>query len=786
MTRQSCLCVAALLLLGHFPRPLPAIGQAVSGGRLPTRWDKVVSHISPLPDYPRPQMTRTRWQNLNGPWDYALTDAAVTTAPASHDGKILVPYPYESALSGVGKPSPATQRLWYRRTFTVPAAWRTGGQRVLLHFGAVNWDSTVSVNGMELGEHQGGYDGFDYDITSALKPGLNTLTVAVWNPLRSDAPDAQILGKQRLHPVSVLYTASTGIWQTVWMEPVPAAHIVGLKITPDIDAKALRLTVDAGGDARPVSVTATDGGQVVARQRGEAGREIVLRLPHPHLWSPDGPHLYGLKVSLGGPGGDAVGSYFAMRKVSLGKDTQGRTRIFLNNHFVFEVGTLDQGYWPDGIYTAPTDDALKSDIQAAKGFGFNLLRKHAKVEPERWYYWTDKLGMLVWQDMPQAFGDDFTAATKRQWLAEFRRLIATHDNHPSIIVWTLFNEGWGQHDTEAITALARQLDPTRLINSASGGYNQAVNGKMSQSRLPTPPGVGDINDTHTYPDPTSEKQDPTRALVCGEFGGISFRVPGHLWEGQNFGYGTVLRDGWHLTERYRQLLKEAYALRDSNGVSAVVYTQIADVERETNGLLTYDRAFVKPLAGLITAANQGRFPALPPAPVEASDLVPTSQAAPQTWRYTTAKPGDDWTQPRFDDSAWKSGPAPFGQGYDGVRTAWTDTPGDIWLRRTVTLPRMIPAKLNVLTRHDEDVEVYVNGVPAASATGFTGDYVPLPMRDAARAALKPGPNLLAVHCRQTIGGQIIDVGLAAASSVTVKTKTMPYRRAPEIKRRGQG
>ena len=761
MRKPSRLLLAAVLFLSAFALPVGA--QTVSGGRLPTRWDAQVSPANPLPDYPRPQMTRPRWQSLNGPWDYALTDSTATVPPTAYDGKILVPYPYEAALSGVGKPSPATQRLWYRRTFTVPAAWE--GQRVLLHFGAVNWDATFTLNGKALGTHRGGYTGIDFDVTSALRPGANEMVVSAYNPMTDDTANAQVIGKQRAHPVSVLYTGATGIWQSVWLEPVPAAHISGLKITPDIDARLLRLTVSADGSPALVRVSATDGGKIVAKATGQAGTEIALPIPTPHLWSPSDPHLYGLRVTLAGEGGDGVDSYFAMRKISLGKDAQGRTRIFLNNKFVFQVGALDQGYWPDGIYTAPTDEALRYDIQAAKRFGFNLLRKHAKVEPDRWYYWADKLGMLVWQDMPQAFGDGtiFSDATKAQWLTEWESEVAQFYNHPSIIVWTIFNEGWGQHDTEQITALTKHLDPSRLVNSASGGYNQVVDGKMSQFRLPTPPGVGDINDTHTYPDPTVEKQDPTRALACGEFGGVSLRVPGHLWEGSNFGYGAVMGDGWHLTRRYQQLLKEAYALRDGPGASAVVYTQIADVERETNGLLTYDRALVKPLPAIVVAANRGLFPSLPPAPPPpvSHDLVPTSEYQPQTWSYTTVRPTDDWTQLAFDASTWKTGPAPFGQGYEGVRTPWTDTPGDIWLRRAVTLPAALPAKLDVVTIHDEDVEVYVNGVPAASASGYVGDYIRLPMSEAAQAALKPGgTNVIAVHCRQTIGGQIIDIGIA--------------------------
>ena len=742
MKVRSFLHAAALLAL---TAPLlPTGAQTISGGRLPTRWDSQVSTTNPLPDYPRPQMTRARWQSLNGPWNYGLTDSTATAPPATADGKILVPFPYEAPLSGVSKASPVTRRLWYQRAFTVPSAWE--GQRVLLHFGAINWDSTVSVNGKEMGAHKGGYTGIDYDITDALKPGTNMLVVSAYNPMTADKPDAQVIGKQRAKSGSIFYTGATGIWQSVWLEPVPTVHISSLKITPDIDAKVLRLTVSADGTpGARVSVTATDGTATVAKVAGVSGAEITVPIPIPRLWSPDAPHLYGLRVSLGGRRGDNVDSYFAMRKVSLGPDTQGRTRILLNNKFVFQVGALDQGYWPDGIYTAPTDDALRYDIQVAKNLGLNLLRKHAKVEPDRWYYWTDKLGILVWQDMPQAFGD-LNDAAKAQWLAEWQSEIAQFYNHPSIIVWTTFNEGWGQHDTERIVALTKQLDPTRLVNNASGWTDK---------------GVGDLRDTHAYPGPWSEMPEAARAAVNGEFGGVTQEVDGHtLFQGRVMGYGATLSSAWKTTKRYQELLKNAYGIEESRGTSAVVYTQLTDVEQELNGMLTYDRAVTKLDPAIIAAANWGRFLPLPPDPHPNTDLVATSAEEPHTWSYVTAKPADDWTQTGFDDSAWKTGPAPFGHGVDNVRTAWTDTPGDIWLRRTVTLPADIPAKLVVLAWHDEDVEVTLNGVLAASEAGYNGDYVKLPMSGAARATLHPGPNLIAVHCRQTTGGQVIDVGIA--------------------------
>lgn len=735
---------AALVATGLLLTGVSARAQVPSGGKLPTRWSKDVNPARVLPEYPRPQMTRTTWQNLNGSWDYGLTPSEATTPPA-YTGKILVPFPLESSLSGIGSASKPNQRLWYRRSFTVPEGWKE--QRVLLHFGAVNWDSTVMVNGKTVGAHQGGYDVFDFDISSFLKPGANELVVSVWNPLNTDNPTSQILGKQRKQSGGIFYTGATGIWQSVWLEPVPQTYIEGLKITPDIDNKVVRVSTRGTGTAnQKVTVVAMEGKQEIARATGAPGVELRLPIANPHLWTPDDPHLYSLNVTLAKDAKtiDTVGSYFAMRKISLAKDAQGQNRLYLNNKFVLQIGALDQGYWPDGIYTAPTDAALRYDIDIAKKLGFNMLRKHAKVEPDRWYYWTDKLGMLVWQDMPQAFGDNFTDATKKQWLTEWHREINALYNHPSIIVWTPFNEGWGQHDTEAIVATTRKWDPTRLVNNASGWVDK---------------GVGDIADTHAYPGPWSGKPEAKRAAVNGEFGGVTMRVDGHVWTTKDtFAYGAVLTKSWLTTKRFQDLMKKAYQLRDTQGTSAFVYTQITDVEQEINGLLTYDRAVIKVDPIIATAANRGKFLPLPPNPNP--QLVATAEEEAQTWLFTTDKPADSWYAPIFNTGGWKSRPAPFGQGLGNIRTDWSSS--DIWLRREVILPEEIPAKLSILARHDEDVEIYINGVLATTAKGYTDDYAELPMSEDARATLKPGKNIIAVHCHQTIGGQLIDVGIQKA------------------------
>ena len=745
------LLIPALAASALFAAPSLVRAQSwnPAGGHVMTRWAKDVSPYNPLPDYPRPQMVRKDWQSLNGLWDFALTAKDATTPPTDFEGKIAVPFPYESALSGLGRPSIPDQRLWCDKHFKVPADWKN--QRILLHFGAVNWDSEVFVNGTSVGKHRGGYGSFSFDITDALKPGAaNDLVVSAWNPLRENVPDAQVIGKQRLHPSGIYYTAATGIWQSVWMEPVAAASISGLKLTPDLDDSALHVTVESAATGMTVRVVATDGGKPVATADGTANSDLRLPVAKVHPWTPDDPHLYDLTVTLlqDTKPADKVTSYFGMRKIALGPDAQGHAQVLLNNKFLFERGVLDQGYWPDGIYTAPTDDALKSDLETAKKLGFNLDRKHAKVEPERWYYWADKMGMLVWQDMPQMAtrpDQDLSEAAKRQFEAEWGEIINQLRDHPSIVVWTTFNEGWGQYDTPAVVALTRQYDHTRLVDEASGWTDK---------------GGGDFHDQHAYPGPACDPPESARAVVNGEFGGIGLRVEGHLWQNDAWGYQGFARSPWVLTGKYQDLLRAVYSLRDQRAMSAFVYTQLTDVETESNGLLTYDRAVVKPDVDITWAANQGKFLALPPDPNP--DVVPTSQEVPQTWRYTTVFPPGGWEQSGFDDSHWQTGQAGFGHEATGINTEWkTD---DIWLRRRVTLSSKVPVHLDFLTFHDEDVEIYVNGVLGATAPGYSKDYVRLPMNAACRAALKPGTvNVIAVHCHQTVGGQFIDVGITAAN-----------------------
>jgi hypothetical protein len=716
-------------------------------GPLATRWARDITADRVHPEYPRPQMRRDRWLNLNGVWQLAFAKEA-EEAPTGKDlpEKILVPFPVESALSGVMKHA---DRLWYRRLFTIPKDW--SGQRILLHFGAVDWEAVVWVNGKKLGDHRGGYDAFSFDVTDALKDGgEQELIVGVWDP--TDA-GTQPRGKQVLKPEGIYYTPTTGIWQTVWLEPVPSQAIRNLRIIPDAAGRKATVTVRSGeksGDCG-VRLTCFDGKNAVARAEGKDGAPIELAVPDGKLWTPDSPFLYDLRVELlrGETPLDRVESYFGLRSVAVEPDGKGVPRLLLNGKPLFQVGPLDQGFWPDGLYTAPTDEALKYDIEITKKLGFNMTRKHVKVEPERWYYWCDKLGLLVWQDMPSGDrgigGNDpdlvRTPASARQYEVELKRMIDGLHNHPSIVLWVVFNEGWGQFDTVRITEWTKKYDPTRLVDCASGWADR---------------NTGDVHDAHVYPGPGAPPAEKARASVLGEFGGLGLGVDGHTWTNRTWGYrGTSSKAD--LTRKYEKLLQGVYRLKEDR-LCAAVYTQITDVETEANGLLTYDRAVIKVDLDRVAAANRGDFSKA----VAVEEVVPTSQAKGLTWRYTFEKPAGDWARADFDDSGWKEGPGGFGtRGTPGavVRTEW-NTP-DIWIRRAVTLPEKLPADLLLLLHHDEDAEVYVNGVPAARVKGYTTDYEEVALAPEGRAALKPGRNVLAVHCRQTSGGQYIDAGLLA-------------------------
>lgn len=564
-----------------------------AGDRIMTQWGETIDPDNVLPEYPRPIMEREQWMNLNGLWEYSIVECG--TAMSGHvepDGHILVPFAIESALSGVGKTLGENKELIYRRDFTVPSSWK--GKRILLHFGAVDWKADVWVNGIKVGSHTGGYTPFSFDVTEALyAKGENTLTVKVWDPTDKGY---QPRGKQVSRPEGIWYTPVSGIWQTVWMEPVPATYFNDLRITPDIDAGTLTIAPEITGatSSDMVEVKVYDGQTLVASGKSINGEPVEIAMPADmKLWSPDSPFLYGLEVSLSQKGrlSDYVESYAAMRKFSSGRDSHGIVRLHLNNEPLFQFGPLDQGWWPDGLYTAPSDEALVYDIKKTKDFGFNMIRKHIKVEPARWYTWCDRLGIIVWQDMPSGDrnpewqnrryfdGTELKRSSESEacYRKEWKEIMDCLYSYPCIGVWIPFNEAWGQFKTPEIAEWTRQHDPTRLVNPASGGNHYTC---------------GDILDLHNYPAPDMYLYDAQRATVLGEYGGIGMVVKGHIWEpDRNWGY-IQFNSPEEVTDEYVKYAEQLLELI-GRGFSAAVYTQTTDVEIEVNGLMTYDRKVIK-------------------------------------------------------------------------------------------------------------------------------------------------------------------------------------------------
>ena len=754
--RQSWACWMLLMCCAAVQAD-DAAAWTIAEGPLQTRWAKDVDPDNVLPEYPRPQMQRAAWSNLNGLWQYAVRPASVSEPPQSWDGELLVPFPIESALSGVMRTVDADQALWYQREFRLPSDWK--GQRILLHFGAVDWRATVWVNGRQIIEHEGGYDPFSAEITDALtSEEAQVVTVRVWDPTdRSWQPR----GKQISNPHGIWYTAVTGIWQTVWLEPVPASSIERLSVSPDFDQKNITVRADVVGEAGRLKVEVLEDGRIIATATAASGQPLTLNVPSAKSWSPDDPHLYDLRVALESQGGvlDTVNSYFGMRKVELKPDQEGVPRLWLNNRPLFQYGLLDQGWWPDGLYTAPSDEALRYDIEITRQCGFNMCRKHVKVEPQRWYYWCDRLGLLVWQDMPS--GDRYIGGnepdivrspeSQANFDREWKAIIDANRHHPSIVVWVPFNEGWGQSDTTRILDWTRDYDPTRLVDGPSGWADR---------------GSGDMYDRHEYPGPGMFPIESRRASVLGEFGGLGWPVKGHLWQADgNWGYRTHASQE-ELQRQYEQLIT---ALRPliGRGLAAAVYTQTTDVEGEVNGLMTYDRAVLKMDAAWLAKIHAPLYG--PPPTVK--EAAPTSQREAISWKYTFSQPNASWSAADFDDTTWQEGSGGFGTRETPgavVRTVW-DT-SDIWLRRQLDWPAG-RGDVYLTVHHDEDAEVYLNGHLAAKLDGYTTGYTTIPINADALAALSAtegGSVVIAIHCRQTDGGQYIDAGLVRIVEATTE------------------
>ena len=592
-TILSAMCL--LLSLGVNAQWKPA------GDKIMTEWASQVDPNNVLPEYPRPIMERGEWKNLNGLWNYAIIEKG-QPIPAAFDGEILVPFAVESALSGVGKRMDDTKELVYQRSFDVPSAWK--GKQVLLHFGAVDWKADVWVNDVKVGSHTGGYAPFSFDITAALNAKGNKLVVKVWDPTDKGY---QPRGKQLSNPHGIWYTPVSGIWQTVWLEPVTKKHIADLRILPDIDRNVL--SVDAKVIGRccddMVEVNVYDGDKLVAVGKSINNEPVEVAMPADRkLWSPDSPFLYTLKVNLKNAGKvvDKVDSYAAMRKYSYKRAADGIVRMELNNEPLFQFGPLDQGWWPDGLYTAPTDEALAWDVKKTKDFGFNMIRKHIKVEPARWYMHCDKMGIIVWQDMPS--GDknpewqmrryfdgrerQRSAVSEANYRKEWKEIMDYLYSYPCIGVWVPFNEAWGQFKTAEIAEWTKQMDPSRLVNPASGGNHYQC---------------GDMLDLHNYPAPNLYLYDATRPTVLGEYGGIGLVEKEHLWvPDRNWGY-VQFNSSKEATDEY---VKYANILLDliPKGFSGAVYTQTTDVEIEVNGLITYDRKVIKLDEARVREINQ--------------------------------------------------------------------------------------------------------------------------------------------------------------------------------------
>lgn len=730
-----------------------------------TPWYDTIDTENVLGEYPRPQMERDNWMNLNGIWDFKESVGMGKYRDGQlFDKQVLVPFPIESALSGLmltdHQERPYKAYL-YQRTFTVPPAME--GKNILLHFGAVDWKCEVYVNGQPVGTHEGGYDPFYFDITSALNSsGTQELQVQFMDP--SDA-GGQPAGKQRIDFGGIFYTPSSGIWQTVWMEGVNATHIKDFAVNPDIDNKKVTFNVQGtnAGSTEEVVIRVYAEGNKIGEQQGALNSDIDINIADPKLWSPDSPFLYDVEIELkqGGQAADLVKSYFGMRKVSLGV-IDGKACFMLNNEPLFHHGPLDQGFWPDGLHTAPSDEALIFDIEQTKAMGFNMSRKHIKVEPARWYYHCDRLGVMVWQDMvngwaeKQLLGDD--SWIKANFIRESENVIRSLKNHPSIVSWVVFNESFGQypenstHTKNAYNAV-KAVDNSRIINSASGWVIFD--------------NIGEVADMHSYPRPGMFKNPvANRISVCGEYGGITLVIKDHVWKNSDMTYVSV-NNGEELKDlfiSYTDLLKPL----QSDGLGGAVYTQLTDLEGEVNGLITYDRKVVKVNETQKAAMKKAIEYSINASSVE---LLPTALRAKDTkWKYTTTMPQGDWTSLSFNDLGWPTGTSGFGAGgppntsYDNkstINTEWNTS--DIYLRKTFQVKELTPELregLRLTLYHDDDCEIYINGVLAFKATGYTSNYKKVDVYTEAKAALRENANnIIAIKCKQYTGGQYIDAGL---------------------------
>lgn len=748
-----------------------------------TRWGREVNPASPLPEHPRPTLVRESWRSLNGTWQFEPGFPG-QQVPRGRDleGEILVPFPMESALSGVGEHH---AHSWYRHRFEVPETWSR--DRVLIHFGAVDWEAEVWINGVQYPAHRGGYEPFSLDITGALLPGLREqeVTVRVFDP--TDAGE-QPRGRQAVQPGAQEHRSVSGIWQTVWIEAVPRRGIDELDVSPDPERGGVMVTalgVDSLGEDS-VEIEVLERGGLLGIRKGPVGEPLFVPITAPRTWSPQDPFLYDLRVTRTAPDGlvrDRVSTYFALRTVEVRPDESGVSRVHLNGESLFLQGVHDPGIWPDGLYTAPSDEAMRHDVAMARELGFNLIRKRDKVEPERWYMWCDRLGVLVWQDMPAASNE--TEKGRSGFEAELTGVLRTVGRHPSVIQWIVFDGGRGEYEVERLTRRVEQLDPTRLVTSTSGGED---------------PGGGDAVDVHSVPDPVAPAVFDGRLAVVGEYGGLSLPIEGHVWgetptdgeadqqeepeaeepeagepqveepetgdpEGGGLDPGGL--DAEALAFTYEVYSRDLARMK-SEGLAAAVYAQLSDVEGQTRGLMTYDREVVKVEPARLARANRGDLPAL-------VTILPTSEGAGGSWQYCLDAPGKDWKGeygaqldlPDTEDEAWDDALGAFGaegsrSSEHPPRTLW-DTP-DLWLRSEFRVGSLAEGELLVRLHHAARVEVWVNGDLVLDREGSTEAYTYFRTGLEAAEVLRPGANLIAVHASRLEDAQHLDVGLSVLSS----------------------
>lgn len=714
-------------------------------GKIMTVWGEKVTPENAWREYPRPQLKREAWQNLNGLWEYSIQSADMPK-PATFDGKILVPFAVESALSGVGKSVMPDQKIWYQTRFTMPGNW--SGQQIMLHFQAVDWETSVWINGKLAGTHKGGSTMFSLDITRLLRRGEQELLVSVWDPTDTDS---QARGKQVLNPGGIWYTPVSGIWQTVWLEPVNPVNIVSVNPVTDIDRASVTLHTDLKGirNTDELSVIVRKDNRTILEATYQASAPVTFQVPSPKLWTPETPELYDLEISLARDGRilDKVTSYFAMRKISMITDAFGFQQIQLNNETLFQYGTLDQGWWPDGLLTPPSAAAMRYDMEVLKDMGFNMLRKHIKIEPFLYYYYADSLGLLLWQDMPSGFETAkraeqhvaFNAAedwarpgqSAMQFEYELKTMIDQLRFFPSIVTWVVFNEGWGQYETKRIVEWTMDYDKTRLINGVSGWTDR---------------GVGHMYDAHQYPGPgmVPAEKHPGMVIVLGEFGGLGLPVEGHLWDPgmRNWGYRTYT-SAPVLIKEYIKLIHNLYPLK-YKGLAAAVYTQTTDVEGEVNGLLTYDRKAIKIDSDLLRILHA---PLYAPVSRAARNLVKDSETTPQEIKIAGKYPGAGWHLkiPEGEFQILKA-PVAVSQGES------------IWSASSFNLQE-IPNGIVLKIRSATTVKVFLNGhLVLDKRTVGRRHYEEINLTEF-RRFLKKGENILAVEAPEYESDGSFDYGL---------------------------